>query len=83
MAGMAAAGVMPDLALRRYNKETKQCCQATLRSTEFAKRRTLNESDYLAPSYSLALSPEGVEQIFETHQRVTRKIDALGEIRRT
>jgi hypothetical protein len=76
-------GSCPTLRCAVTIKEAKQCCQATLRSTEFAKRGTLNESDYLALSYSLALSPEVVEQIFETHHRVTREIDVLGEIRRT
>jgi hypothetical protein len=73
---MVAAGLTPDLTLRRYDKEAKQCYQADLRATKFTKGRTWNRSfGYPGPSYSLALSPQTVEQIFETtHQRVTRKI---------
>jgi len=76
--GMAAAGLMPDLTPSRYDEEVAQCYQAALSSPKVAKRSTWNGgSDCPSPFYCLAaaLSPQSVEQIFETtHQRVTRKI---------
>jgi len=52
VAGMAAAGLMPDLTPSRYDEEVAQCYQAALRSPKVAKRSTWNGgSDCPSPFY--------------------------------